>query len=198
MAVAETALLVLNAQAGAREAWAALVERFAGLVLAVARDYRLSAADAADVSQTTWLRLAEHLDRLREPERVGVWLATTARNESLRVLRRSQRDIPVDPVTYLSASEDLGPEVDRRILDEERDSALWRAFEALPPTCKVLLRTLMAEPQPSYAEVSATLGMKVGSIGPTRKRCLQSLRQIAELGADGIVAQTVCLRRKAG
>src|SRR4051795_2193299 len=86
--------LVLSAAEGDQAAWDALVDRFAGLVWSIARAHRLSAADAADVSQTTWLRLVEHLGRIRDPERVGAWLAATARNESLRPLRRAQRGPP--------------------------------------------------------------------------------------------------------
>ena len=85
--------LVIDAAAGDSAAWDALVGRFAGTVWAVARGYRLSAADAADVSQTTWLRLVEHLDRIEQPDRIGGWLATTARRESLRVLRMSGRQV---------------------------------------------------------------------------------------------------------
>jgi len=81
--------LVRSARAGKVEAWNAIVDRFAGLVWAIARRHRLSDADAADVSQTTWLRLVEHLDRIEDPDRIGGWLATTARRESLRVLRRT-------------------------------------------------------------------------------------------------------------
>jgi RNA polymerase sigma factor (sigma-70 family) len=170
---------VLAAAAGDSRAWDRLVERFSGLVWAVARSHRLSEADAADVSQTTWLRLAEHLQRLRQPERVGGWLATTARNESLRVLRRCARLVPM--ADALDSLLDEGcPEVDRRLLDQERDAALWEAFLAMPHGCQRLLRTLMADPAPSYAEVSAALGMPVGSIGPRRGRCLEHLRSTTE------------------
>jgi RNA polymerase sigma factor (sigma-70 family) len=178
VATIEISGLVEGAAAGEPRAWDALVERFAGLVWAVARGHGLSSADAADVSQTTWLRLAEHLHRLREPERVGAWLATTARNESLRIQRLARRQVPVDAVDDLACDEG-GPEVEGRLLDEERDAALWRAFESLSGPCKVLLRTLMADPSPSYGEVSVVLDMPIGSIGPRRSRCLQRLRNSA-------------------
>lgn len=170
---------VAAAASGESRAWNRLVERYSGLVWAVARSYRLDEADAADVSQTTWLRLAEHLHRLRQPERVGGWLATTARNEALRTLRRSARLVPVDDDFDLLMNEEE-QEVDHRLLDYERDAALWRAFRALAPPCQRLLRTLMADPAPSYADVSATLDMPVGSIGPRRARCLERLRSITE------------------
>lgn len=180
----EVAGLVREAARGEARAWDLLVDRFAGLVWAVARGHGLSPADAADVSQTTWLRLAEHLGRIREPERIGVWLATTARHESLRTFRRAQRQVPVDPSLDLVA-DTAAPDVDGDLLAEERDATLWRAFESLPPPCKSLLRTLMADPPPTYAEVSEVLGMPVGSIGPSRQRCLQRLRRCAEVREAG-------------
>lgn len=176
---ASTASLVAGASAGDRAAWDALVGRFAGLVWSIPRDHGLSAADAADVSQTTWLRLAEHLGRIREPERLCAWLATTARNESVRTLRRAQRQRPLDPSSASLVREDVRA-VDSDLLQAERDATLWRAFEALPSFCQVLLRTLMSDPTPSYADVSALLGMPVGSIGPNRNRCLDRLRRRAE------------------
>ena len=90
-------LLRPRVRGGVVAAWNAIVDRFAGLVWGVARRHRLSASDAADVSQTTWLRLVEHIDRIQDPERVGGWLATTARHEALRVLRISNRELPSDP-----------------------------------------------------------------------------------------------------
>lgn len=175
--------LVRRAADGDHAAWDRLVERFAGLVWSVARSAGLSPADAADVSQTAWLRLAEHLGRLREPARVGAWLAATARHEAQRVSRRASRQVLLDTFSGL-AVEAEAPAADRRVLDEERDAALWRAFDALPPPCKGLLRVLITEPPPSYAEVSAALGMPIGSIGPTRGRCLQQLRRNTEEAAE--------------
>ena len=177
--------LVQEAAAGQQDAWDALVDRFAGLVWAIARGHGLSVADAADVSQTTWLKLAEHLHRIREPERIGGWLSTTARNESLRVRRVSRRHVTVATVTELPDDPAVSS-ADCRLLESERDAALWQAFDNLPAPCKVLLRTLMADPAPSYVEVSAALGMPIGSIGPRRNRCLDRLRKQAVLrGTEG-------------
>lgn len=166
---------VRAAAAGDAAAWNRLVDRFSGLVWAVARGHRLSEADAADVSQTTWLRLAEHIHRLRDPERVGAWLATTARHESLRTLRRSTRLVPVDHDFDLVV-DDGAPEPDHRLLDTERSTVLWRCFRALPRPCQTLLRTLLADPSPTYADVAVALEMPIGSIGPRRARCLDHLR----------------------
>ena len=171
--------LVKAAGDGDEQAWSKLVDRFASLVWAVARGHGLDQADAADVSQTTWLRLAEQLGAIREPDRLGAWLATTARRECLRTLRRQERHVPVD----LCSDWDCGGtdiEVGDDMMKKERDAALWSAFEALSGNCKALLRALLADPPPSYAELSDAFDMPIGSIGPTRARCLDRLRDRIE------------------
>jgi len=173
------AVLVRRAMMGDELAWEALVDRFATLVWSIARGHALDPADAADVSQTTWLRLAEGLSSLREPERLGAWLATTARRESLRVLRRQQRHLPVETcIEWPCGDATVSP--DQPLIEEERDAALWRAFDALSGPCKALLRALLADPPPSYAELSTAFDMPIGSIGPTRARCLDRLRDRVE------------------
>jgi RNA polymerase sigma factor (sigma-70 family) len=179
----ETAQLLLAAATGESAAWDELVERYARLVWAVARGFALSAADAADVSQTTWLRLVEHLDKLREPEHLGGWLATTARHECLRVLRRNGREIVgFDADLDFEAGE---PTPEAVVLDTERDRLLWRSLGEISQRCQVLLRALATAPPPSYQDISAALGMPVGSIGPTRARCLDSLKRRVELHSGG-------------
>lgn len=177
------------AAGGDQAAWDALVQRFSGLVWSIARAHRLGAADAADVSQTAWLRLVENLGRIREPDRVGAWLATTSRNECLRVIRRSGRQVPtdLDAEIDLEADEVAAPPPDAGLLTGERDTELWRAFSAISERCQSLLRLLIADPAPSYEEIGALLGMPVGSIGPTRARCLDHLRRKAGIttGAGG-------------
>jgi len=180
--MAEVAALVHAAADGDRAAWDALVDRYNGLVWSVARSHRLSAVDASDVVQTTWLRLVEHLGRLQDPERVGAWLATTARRECLRTLRHSARMVvseePPEQVTE--------PQLDAALLAEERDRALWQAFGGLSERCQALLRILVADPPPSYEDVGAALDMPIGSIGPTRARCLEQLRR--KLAVAGMTA----------
>ena len=180
----ETAALVAAAADGDRAAWEQLVDRHGGLVWAVARSFRLSDADAADVVQTAWLRLVENLGRLREPDRVGSWLATTARHEALAVLRRSARAVPTDVEVLVDTAGSEGAQVGSALESREEADALWTAFEGLGERCARLLRVLMADPPPRYAEVSAALDMPVGSIGPTRARCLRQLRLL--LGSGGI------------
>ncbi len=169
--------LVRAAAAGDQTAWAAIVDRFRGVVWATARAHRLSHSDASDVAQTTWLRLVENLDRIREPERVGAWLATTARRESLRLIRLRSREVATEDD---GAFETDGHEaVETALLLGERDSALWRAFHQISERCQALLRLLVSEAEPSYEAISAALDMPIGAIGPTRMRCLEKLRQIA-------------------
>jgi RNA polymerase sigma factor (sigma-70 family) len=171
---------VRAAAAGDELAWGQLVTRFEGLVWSIVRSFRLGQADAADVVQTTWLRLIEHLDRVQQPDRVGAWLATTARHECLALLRRQGRPG--------LASDDVEDVVDPQpapgddLLTRERDAALWAALERVSEPCRRLLRVLASDPPPSYHEVSLALDMPIGSIGPRRARCLDNLRR--ELASD--------------
>jgi RNA polymerase sigma factor (sigma-70 family) len=176
------------ARTGDMEAWSEIVRRFEDLLRAVVRGYRLSGADAADVVQTTWLRLAENLDRLQDPSRVGAWLATTARRECLRTRRKLARELPAEnPPEPRRGGLAL---VDGRLLQADRDAALWAAFGRLSLRDQRLLRMLLADPQPSYAEIGKALAMPIGSIGPTRGRAIQRLRRGLELneGLDGLAA----------
>ena len=170
-----TADLVAAASRGDQGAWGELVERYAGLVRAVARSFRLPNADVADVFQTVWLRFAEHIDRLRDPERAGAWLASTARNECIRLVRASGRVVVTDD--FEDRPGDLGG-VDQELLRAERRSELRAAFPHLSEPCRRLFGAFMTDPPPTYEEVSTRLGMPVGSIGPTRGRCLERLRRL--------------------
>lgn len=175
----EVTALVRRAAGGDEAAWNALVAKYANLLWSIARAHRLGAEAAADVVQTCWLRLLENLSRINEPERLAGWLATTARHECLRTLRRSGREDPADDTT-LDRPDDLSPPVDAGVLVGERDAALWRALDRLGERCRILLRVLLADPPPAYDTVSKLLDMPVGSIGPTRARCLAKLRALAE------------------
>jgi RNA polymerase sigma factor (sigma-70 family) len=135
-----------------------------------------SPAEAADVSQTVWLSLLEHLDTILQPERVGAWLATTTR-ECLRVQQRAQRFTLVDDETrFDDVDQGLGS-VDTGMLSKERNEALWDAFAVLPEPSRKLLTLLMVDPPMSYQDISSTLDMPIGSIGPTRARVLAVLRR---------------------
>ncbi|MGZ6559011.1 MAG: RNA polymerase sigma factor [Solirubrobacteraceae bacterium] len=175
------ARFVARAAAGDRTGWDALVGEFGGLIRAIARAHGLRDGHAGDVAQATWLKLLEHLDDVREPGRVGAWLATTARRECLRVLRDGTRHRPLE----VEAFEDRSPDVPgEELLVAERDRGLWNAFTRLRPSDQALLDMLLvADPRPSYEEISAALDLPIGSIGPTRARALERLRQ--QLEHDG-------------
>lgn len=169
--------LLAAASDGDQSAWEALVDRYAPLVWAVARGHRLDAADAADVSQTVWLRLVENLGRLREPEALAGWLVSTTRHECLRMIRRAGRETPADDVGERLDTADGSPTPEGVVVLEESRAAVWEALGTLSVRCQSLLRALSTDPDAAYAEVSAALGIPVGSIGPTRARCLEHLRR---------------------
>jgi len=173
--------LIPIAAAGDEMSWQRLVQCFHGMLHSIARSYRLCDADIADVVQTTWLKLVEHLDGLHDPERVGPWLATTARRECLAVRARAGRQIAYgDDCPECEGSE---PRPGDEMLRAERDRLLWSGFARLRRTDQTLLRLLVAEERPGYEEISSSLGMPIGSIGPTRARALDRLRR--ELARDG-------------
>lgn len=174
--------LVTRAREGDRTAWDALVERYTTLLWGVARSHRLGAADAADVVQTVWLRLVEQLDAVKDPERLAGWLATTARRECLRVLRRAGRELVGVDDAVTDVEDDLAPALDASLLTQERDRVLWQCFAELPERCQRLLRVLMVADPPAYRDISQALGLPIGSIGPTRMRCLTRLREITGAG----------------
>lgn len=173
----DIAALVRAAAAGDQRSWDAIVDRFTGLLWSVARGHRLDTADAADVVQTTWLRFVENLERLREPARAGAWLATTARRESLRTLRRAGRALPTDDEAAFDVPDERQTTPEDEVVTGDRDRLLWVAVDALPDRCRQLLRVLASDPPPSYEAVSAALEMPIGSIGPTRSRCFGKLRE---------------------
>lgn len=147
------------------------------------RAHRLGNAQAEDAFQTTWLRLVESLDRIREPERLGAWLATTAKREALLAIRRSRREVPSAAIDDIELT-DSQPQPIAGLVLAERDTALWRAFREISERCQDLLRLLMADPPISYAQIGEILEMPIGAIGPTRGRCLERLR--AALARHGV------------
>lgn len=172
--------LLAAASAGDRVAWATLVDRYSGLLWSVARSYRLAEQDAADVLQTAWMRLLEHLDRIEDPQRLGAWLATVARHEIHRMHRRSVRTVPTADEVALDAAAGPAPGPDLPALSADRDRLLWDAFAEISARCQDLLRLVVTgTPERdalSYRDAATTLGVPIGSLGPTRMRCLTELR----------------------
>jgi RNA polymerase sigma factor (sigma-70 family) len=172
----ELTLVVAAASAGVGEAWETIIQRFGGLVAAIARRCRLNDADVAEVCQTTWLRLVENLDRIEQPERLGAWLATTSRRESLRIATRRTTVSATDEV-YLMADDKADP-LDTGLLRDEQLTMIRIASERLTPRCRRLLGLLLGDDDLPYKEIAEQLNMPIGSIGPTMGRCLDHLRQI--------------------
>jgi RNA polymerase sigma factor (sigma-70 family) len=162
--------LVASARNGDKQAWDGLVERYAPLIWSICRRYRLGAADAEDVGQAVWMHLVEHLDDLRDVGALPGWLATTTRRECCRVLRATCK-LPADGqvLANLPAGHEL--------LVAERNAALREAFARLSPGGQSLLAMLITDPPVPYSEISARLGIPVGSIGPSRRRYLDRLRR---------------------
>ena len=176
--------LVASARGGDVRAWGALVARYTPLISSVCRKYRLERADADDVSQTVWLHLVDQLGRIREPAALAGWLVTTTRRECGRLVRAAHGP---RAVVYALDAENLADEqadaAEQGMLAAERQAALREAFTSLPPACQRLVAELTADPPLPYSEVSAKLGIPVGSIGPTRSRCLDRMRRYPAIAA---------------
>lgn len=172
-------VLVRAAAAGDSDAWNRLVQRFGTMVIAVARSCRLNDADVAEVHQVVWLRMVENIGRIEQPERIGAWLATTAKRESLRVVRAKGR-LTLDHDGLLQRADTTTKPVDAGPIEEERAKAVREAFSRLPAHCQRLLRLMAVDEPLSYKEISRALSMPIGSIGPTRGRCLEHLRKLMD------------------
>lgn len=164
-------------QAGDRERMGELVDVLTPVLWHTARAQRLDQQLAEDVIQTAWIRLIENADGIKDPQAVLAWLLTTVRREAWRMLKRDGRTLPVDEVPEPDAH-DMPEPLDPAIAAVLRDGqvALWRHVSTLPQRCQTLLRVIAFVDRPDYAAVSEALKMPVGSIGPTRGRCLAKLR----------------------
>jgi RNA polymerase sigma factor (sigma-70 family) len=176
--------LVTRAEKGDKQAWDALVERYAQLIWSICRRYQLSRADADDVSQSVWLQLVDKLGTIRDPAALPGWLATTTRRECGRVWRAAHNSRTAAYVLDAGTIPDEQTETaEQELLQAERHAALREAFVDLPPCDQRLIDLLIADPPMPYAEISARLGIPVGSIGPTRGRCLDKLRRHPAIAA---------------
>ena len=176
--------LVACARGGDKQAWDALVERYAPLIWSICRGYGLGRADADDVGQSVWMRLVDQLNKIRDPAALPGWLATTTRRECWRVVGATRGpnavvcalDAETIPVGRAEA-------VEQELLAVERHAALREAFAHLPPEGQRLIAMLVADPPVPYAEISARLRIPIGSIGPTRSRCLDRMRRYPAIAA---------------
>lgn len=170
---ATLASLVGRAKDHDQHAWEELVDRLGNMVWAVTRSFSLNEEDAVDVGQTVWLRLAERIGDLREPERVDAWLMTTARFECRRLSRSAERTRPVESTADFTPAAIETPET--VVLQEERDTEVWRAVNALDEPCRTLVKLCLVDPPLSYEELAGLLGIPGGTLGPRRRRCLRRL-----------------------
>ncbi len=176
----DIARLVRRAANGDLRAWERLVDQYARLIWSITGEFKLAESDAADVAQTTWLRLLEHIDRIEYPAKLGSWLATTARHECLRSLAARKRVVlSHDDIEFTDAALHEPP-VDERLLADESAQVVRDAMSHLPSRWQRLLEMLMADPPMPYADISDELGLPIGSIGPTRGRCLAQLRVLLQ------------------
>ncbi len=172
------ASLVDAAVAGNEQAWHKIVDRYSPLLAGVIHRFRLTTAEAQDVAQTVWLRLVEHLGSLREPRALPMWIITTAKRESVRCLSDRRRAVPYDPLDpFWPAFPAEDAEPDAELLRADRHAALLAGLAELPARQRELLMLLAADPPLSYAEITERTGIPIGSIGPTRRRALDRLRQ---------------------
>ena len=177
------ATLATRAAEGDHVAWDEIVERYTPMVWSICRRFRLGIQETEDVGQTVWLQLVEHCGRLRDPAALPGWLATTTRRECLRQVTAAQKSERMGSKLGQMFQLTDQTAIEEEILAAERNAALRAAFAELPPNYQKLLGMLVADPPPSYAQISVALNIPVGSIGPQRARCLQRLRQSAALTA---------------
>jgi RNA polymerase sigma factor (sigma-70 family) len=175
--------LVERVRAGDQDGWRLLIDRYNGRVWAVARSQGLDRERASDVVQTVWLNLLHGVDKVRDPNAIAAWLVTVARREAIRIDRLSKRAVLVDDERFEREAAP-GGEVDRGAIAGDDGALVRRSLGRLGERCQELLRLLYSTDELSYVEISSLLDMPVGSIGPTRARCLERLRTIAT--AEGL------------
>jgi len=170
-------------RAGESAALDDLVRLLSPMLWQVVRASGLDATTAEDVVQTTWLALVRSGESIVEPRAVAGWLCTSARREAWRVAKQSTRQRPVEEESIARRLPDEPAPENQVVLDDE-NARLWECLRKLPERCQRLLRIVAAEARPDYSEIAAELGMPVGSIGPTRGRCLDKLRKELTLAGD--------------
>ncbi len=177
-------LLAVVAAGGADRApaWRELVTRQTPRMYAVARSFRLDPATADDLVQTAWLRLIERAGDLRQPGSVRPWLCMVVRNEARNLVTRS-RTVPTTDGWDVRPDE-ASPPVDAGVIADERAAAVRAAFARLGDDCRQLIQLTLADPPLSYDEIAVAVQRPRGSLGPTRRRCLDQLRSLLPSGIE--------------
>jgi RNA polymerase sigma factor (sigma-70 family) len=166
-----------RAAAGDQQAWQEMVAQYRGLLRSIASEFRMSPGDADDAAQMTWLGLVQNVDKLRVPEAVVGWLATTMRRNCSRVQRQRWREHLRDDWMQWQVEDDTVA-VDADVIVAERDRVLWEIVDRLPDRQRKLVRLMFAVKEPSYLEIAETMSMAVGTIGPARQRALRNLEKL--------------------
>lgn len=177
--------LIAACRQGDSKGWDALVARYERLVYTIPIRYGLTPAEADDVFQSVWTKLLRHLPYLKQPERISAWLVTTARRECWDQRRGAEhertRAMPSDDLPEPDATWDESLTPEEILAHYEEHQALQKALRQLDERCRPLLNYLYRDPtEPSYEEIARRLNMAVGSIGPTRARCLKKLRELLQ------------------
>jgi RNA polymerase sigma factor (sigma-70 family) len=172
------------ARGGSEDALGQITAELSPMLWHVARAAGLGADDAEDVVQTVWERLLSHLADIRVSQALVSWLVVTTKHEAWRLRSSGRRQLPADQ-EWLTALPDRAAGTEEQIVLDEQHRALWRAVGQLSAPCQELLRIVAFVPRPDYQSVSAALGMPVGSIGPTRGRCLEKIRVLLADENDG-------------
>jgi RNA polymerase sigma factor (sigma-70 family) len=176
---ARIAVLVSAARDGSDDALGQIVTELSPLLWQIARAAGLSSGDAEDVLQTVWMRLLAHLDGIRTPAALTSWLVVTTKREAWRVRGAGRRQVPADQEWLAALPDQEAGSEEQAIMGDER-RVLWAAIAQLSPRCQALLRIIAFTPRPDYQVVAAELGMPLGSVGPTRGRCLAKLRALLD------------------
>ena len=171
--------LLENAARGVDSAWCEIVKRYSPLIFSVCRTHGVWGPDADDVCGYVWLRLVADLSKIREPEALPGWLATTTQRECGTLLRNRKRLVLQDR----EPTDEVEPDVDTALLAEERRNAIQRAVTNLPERDQELLTLLFSDPPAPYKVISSRLGIPIGAIGPTRQRCLARVRRTPSIAA---------------
>jgi RNA polymerase sigma factor (sigma-70 family) len=176
--------LIREAARGSNSAWEELVGRKEALVRAVARGFGLGPADVADVTQTIWLRVLSHIQRLDQVASINGWLVLTARREAMRVSMSRSRCAATGDASFDAdggCPHDDGRLPERSALNGERREAVRKAVGDLPEHQRRIVELFLSDPELRYDQVAAMAGVPVGSLGPTRRRALARLSRDADL-----------------
>jgi RNA polymerase sigma factor (sigma-70 family) len=178
--------LVCAARGGDPLAWHKLIDNYSGMLVARARSFRLSREDTQDVVQTTWLRAMEHIHQLKDDERLASWLTTIVSREALRTIGQRRREVSTNDTDLLDRPEPHARRPEQEIARRQLSKIVANLVADLPPSHRVVFEAL-AGPKSAYADIASATGRPMGSIGPTRARCLKRLRaqlQERDIGAD--------------